>query len=46
MEAVNLIYPKRGKLIDSLNNEPLSKEFLAKLSKAKRISTSPRDSNR
>ena len=38
MDAVNLIYPKKGKLIDSLNNDPLSKDFLEKLKSAKKIS--------
>lgn len=38
MDSIDLIYPKKGKLIDSLENEPLSKEFLQKLKTAKKIS--------
>ena len=36
--SVNLIYPKKGKLIESLNDEPLSKEFVSQLKTAKNIS--------
>lgn len=38
MQAVNLIYPKKEIKIDSLEDNPLSKDFLETLKKAKRIS--------
>ena len=38
MNPINLIFPKKAKLIDSLNNEPLAKEFVEKLKTAKNIS--------
>ena len=38
MQAVDLIYPKKEIKIDSLEDNPLSKDFLEKLKQAKRIS--------
>ena len=46
MKPINLIYPKKGKLIDSLNDEPLSKEFLENLKKATKISKKGKFSNK
>lgn len=38
MESADLIFPKKGKLIDSLENEPLAVKFLEKLKSTTRIS--------